>query len=278
MDLHLRGARAVITGGSQGIGLAIARRLAEEGAHVGLIARDAARLDAARGAVAAHGTTVLTRSADVTDAAALAAAVDGIADELGGLDHVVANAGGAVGGAVLGESPVQVAAAVAGTLAINVGHAATLVSAAVPHMPRGGSAVLISSVSGLRPTPRTTYATAKAAEVTLAVELAHELASQSIRVNAVSPGSILFPGGGHEQFREQFPEEFATWLATEFPWGRLGTLDEVADVVAFLLSDRASWITGTNVVVDGGQGRPSARRFANRSPDADATSVRVRPF
>ncbi|HEY7049544.1 MAG TPA: SDR family oxidoreductase [Jatrophihabitantaceae bacterium] len=271
MDLHLRGARAVITGASQGIGLAIAHRLAEEGAQVGLIARDPARLDSAREALAAHGTTVLTRSADVAEPVALAAAVDGIAAELGGLDHVVANAGGAVGGAVLGESPAQVAASMAGTLALNVGHAVALVSSAVPHMAHGGSAVLIASVSGLRPTPRTTYATAKAAEVTLAVELAHELASQSIRVNAVSPGSIMFPGGGHEQFREQFPDEFATWLATEFPWGRLGTLDEVADVVAFLLSDRASWITGTNVVVDGGQGRPGARRFASRSPDADRT-------
>jgi 3-oxoacyl-[acyl-carrier protein] reductase len=268
MELHLRGARAVITGASQGIGLAIAGRLVEEGAHVGLIARDADRL--ARAAAELAGPTkIVTRSADVTDPGALHAAVDAIAAELDGLDHVVANAGGGVPGSVA-DPPEQAAEAIATTLALNVGHAAALMSAAVPHLREGGSAVLISSVSGLRPTPSTNYATAKAAEIALAVELAHELAARSIRVNAVSPGSILIPGGGHDQFRREFPDEFAAWLAGEFPWGRLGTADEVADVVAFLLSDRASWITGTNVVVDGGQGRPSARRFPHRATDADA--------
>jgi 3-oxoacyl-[acyl-carrier protein] reductase len=268
MDLHLRGARAVISGGSQGIGLAIARRLIDEGADLGLIARDADRLAGVAADLAANGGTVVTRTADATDPAALRAAVDGVAAELGGLEHVVANVGGSVGGAIT-DAPEQVAVAVAGALALNVGHAATLMSAALPHLRDGGSAVLISSVSGMRPTPSTNYATAKAAEIALAVELAHELASRSIRVNAVSPGSILIPGGGHDRFRQEFPDEYAAWLAGEFPWGRLGTADEVADVVAFLLSDRASWITGTNVVVDGGQGRPSARRFAHR-PSGEA--------
>lgn len=269
MDLHLRGARAVITGGSQGIGLAIARRLVDEGADIGLIARDADRLATAAAELAVPGGRVVTRSADATDPAALHAAVDAIAAELGGLEHVVANVGGSVRG-VITDPPEQVAAAIAGALALNVGHAAALMSAAVPHLRDGGSAVLISSVSGLRPTPSTNYATAKAAEITLAVELAHELASRSIRVNAVSPGSILIPGGGHDQFRQEFPDEYAAWLAGEFPWGRLGTADEVADVVAFLLSDRASWITATNVVVDGGQGRPGARRFPHRASDEAA--------
>jgi 3-oxoacyl-[acyl-carrier protein] reductase len=265
MDLHLAGARAVITGASAGIGLAIAHRLAEEGAHVGLVARDATRLAAAREEIARHGSEVVTHSADVTDSAALVAAVDALAGELGGLDHVVANAGGTVGGAVLGTAPDEVAANLAATLDLNVVHAATLISAAARHMAGGGSAVIISSISGMRPTPRTTYATAKAAEITLAAQLAHELASLSIRVNAVSPGSILIPGGGHDQLRTEHPDEFAVWLSGEFPWGRLGTAGEVADVVAFLLSDRASWITGVNVPVDGGQGRPSARRFPNRT-------------
>jgi 3-oxoacyl-[acyl-carrier protein] reductase len=262
VDLHLSGARALITGASDGLGLAIAHRLAEEGAHVALIARRAEQLAVARDELAAHGGIVVTRRADVTEPAALHAAVDSAAEELGGLEHVVANAGGAVGGDVLGTPPEEVAANIAASLALNVGHAATLISAAVPHLVAagGGSAVVIASVSALRPTPRTAYATAKAAEVSLAVNLAHELASQSIRVNAVSPGSLLIDGGWGE-FRREHPAEYARWVAAEFPWGRLGSAGEVADVVTFLLCDRASWITGTNVVVDGGQGRPNVRTF-----------------
>jgi 3-oxoacyl-[acyl-carrier protein] reductase len=121
--------------------------------------------------------------------------------------------------------------------------------------------VVISSVNGVRPAPRTAYSTAKAAEIHLAATAAQELAPAGIRVNSVSPGSIMFPGGGWERFAEQNPDDFATFQATQFPFGRLGTLPEVADVVTFLLSRRASWITGANIVVDGGQGNPSARRF-----------------
>jgi 3-oxoacyl-[acyl-carrier protein] reductase len=263
VDLHLAGARALITGASQGLGLAVAHRLAAEGAHVALVARGAEQLAAARAEVAAHGGIVVTRRADVTDPAALTAAVDAAAAELGGLDHVVANAGGAVGGDVLGTAPDEVARNIAATLALNVGHAVTLISAAVPHLVAagGGSAVVIASVSGLRPTPRTSYATAKAAEVSLAANLAHELAPKSIRVNAVSPGSLLIEGGGWDEFRRQHPDEYGRWVAAEFPWGRLGSAEEVADVVTFLLSDRAAWVTAANIVVDGGQGRPSVRTF-----------------
>jgi 3-oxoacyl-[acyl-carrier protein] reductase len=122
--------------------------------------------------------------------------------------------------------------------------------------------VIISSITGMRPAPRTTYAVAKAAEIHLAATAAAELAAAGIRVNAVSPGSILFPGGSWARFRDENPEGFAAFLGSQFPLGRLGRAEEVADVVVFLLSRRASWITGANVVVDGGQGYPSARRFA----------------
>ena len=120
----------------------------------------------------------------------------------------------------------------------------------------------MSSVTGVRPAPRTAYAAAKAAEIHLAAAAAQELGSENIRVNAVSPGSILFPGGGWDTFSRENPEAFAAFETTEFPFGRLGRLDEVADVVTFVLSPRASWITGANIAVDGGQIYPSARRFA----------------
>ena len=260
MDLGLHGRRALITGGSRGIGFAVAEALAGEGAAVGLVARDPAGLAAAAGRLEPRGVPVATAAADVTDTPRLRKAVDDNAAALGGLDHQVANAGGTVGRGNLTSAGDGDFTA---TFALNAGHAAELIRAGLPHLRAagGGSVVIISSITGMRPAPRTAYAAAKAAEIHLAATAAQELAPAGIRVNAVSPGSIMFAGGGWDTFRRENPEDFATFLATQFPQGRLGTLPEVADVVAFLLSARASWITGTNIAVDGGQIYPSARRF-----------------
>jgi 3-oxoacyl-[acyl-carrier protein] reductase len=116
--------------------------------------------------------------------------------------------------------------------------------------------VFIASISGTRPQPRAQYAAAKAAEIHLAVSLARELGSDGIRVNALSPGSILFPGGGWDSRRRNDADAFEHWVRDEFPLGRLGRPEEVADVACFLLSARASWISGANIVVDGAQNQP----------------------
>jgi 3-oxoacyl-[acyl-carrier protein] reductase len=255
MDLELTGRRALVTGATRGLGRAIAERLADEGCALAICARDGREVRGAVEALRARGVTVHGGAADVTDAQELERFVAEAAEALGGLDLLVANAGGAAGGPRLEDASADDWRT---TFDLNVVHAAVAARAVVPLMRAagGGAMVFIASISGTRPQPRAQYAAAKAAEIHLAASLGRELGPDGIRVNAVSPGSILFPGGGWDQRRTSDPEAFAQWVRAEFPHGRLGTAEEVADVACFLLSARASWISGSNVIVDGAQNQP----------------------
>jgi 3-oxoacyl-[acyl-carrier protein] reductase len=255
MDLGLSGKVALVTGGSRGIGRAIAQRLAAEGCAVAICGRTPETLTTALAEHRQAGATAHGVVADVTAPGEVERFVAESAAALGGVDLLVANVGGTAGGGLLDSTPEDWVH----TFDLNLFHAVRAIRAAVPYFEaRGsGSVVSISSVSGSKPGPRSQYGAAKAGEIFLAGALAWELAPKRIRVNTISPGSIMFPGGGWERTRARVPEEFAEFERREFPWGRLGTPEEVADVVAFVLSERATWVNGTNIAVDGAQGRPS---------------------
>ena len=255
MDLGLRGKVALVTGGSRGIGRMTALRLAEEGCDVALCARNAEGLDRAVEELRAFGGRVHGVAADVTAAGEVERFVRESAAALGGVDLLVANVGGSAGGELLDSTPEDWLR----TFDLNLVHAVRALRAAVPHMRArgGGSAVVVSSISGWKPAPRTQYGSAKAAEIFLSSGLAWELGKDRIRVNTVSPGSTLFPGGGWERTRTEDSERFRAFEQREFPWGRMGTAEEIADVVTFVLSPRANWINGANIPVDGAQGRPN---------------------
>src|SRR5262249_22998863 len=141
--------------------------------------------------------------------------------------------------------------------------AAHAIRVAVPHFERagGGAAVVISSITGWKAGPKSSYASAKAAEIHLAATLGQELAPRGIRVNALSPGSVHSPGGGSAEFERLHPERFEAFVREDSPRGRLVELREVADTACFLLSRRASGINGANICVDAAQDHPSAGRL-----------------
>ena len=256
MDLGLKGKVALVTGASRGLGRAIALALAAEGTRVVMCARNAGDLEAAVAEARRAGggdLSALAVTADVTTAAGVGALIEAAVGTYGGVDIVVNNVGGS--GArdfdATDEEDLQ------GVLDRNLFPALRVSRAALPHLrARGGGAiVLVASVYGRESGGGPSYNVAKAAEISLAKAMARDLAKDHIRVVSVAPGSILFPGGGWERRQKADPAGIAAFVAREIPSGRFGRPEEIGDVVAFLCSPRASWITGACVPVDGGQSR-----------------------
>jgi len=251
MDLQLTGKRALITGASRGIGYAIAAGLAAEGVRVALVARTANDVEAAAGRIRETGAEAIALTGDLTVAVEVERVVREAAEAFGGLDILINNVGGGMGG--------NTDEAWQHTFDINVNAAVRASRAALTLMQaqKSGVILIISSISGWQVGGSPQYNAAKAAEIMYARSLAKELGPDGIRVNAVSPGSIMFEGGGWARRKERDPEGIATFIANDMPLGRFGTAEEIAHVCVFLCSDRASLITGANVAVDGCQLKPS---------------------
>lgn len=256
MDLGLTDKIAVVTGSSRGLGLASARALVAEGCRVCICARGAETLAEAAlevEAAAKRPNMITTAQADVSTQAGVELVISHAVEAFGGLDILVNNVGRAAGSDLLGTSDAEWQAAFDETLFPAI-RASRL---AVPHMKQrgGGAIVMITSIWGRESGGRMTYNAVKAAEASLAKALAQQLASANIRVNSVAPGSIMFPGGSWYRRQQSDPEAIARMIRDELPFGRLGRPEEVGAVVAFLVSPRASWISGASIVVDGCQGK-----------------------
>jgi NAD(P)-dependent dehydrogenase (short-subunit alcohol dehydrogenase family) len=245
MDLQLKGLRAVVSGGTKGIGRAIAETLASEGADVAICARNGEEVKAAAAALAKKGVRSLGHGVDVGDGKALKGWVEAVAATFGGIDIVIANVSAlAISGDEEGWRR---------GFEVDLMHSVRLVNAAMPWLEKSkaGSIVTISSVSGREiDFAAGPYGAFKAALIHYTQGLAYQLAGKGIRANSVSPGNTYFEGGVWHKIKDGNPELYQTALGLN-PTGRMGTPQEMANAAVFLASPVASFITGTNLVVDG---------------------------
>ena len=245
MDLKLKGLKAIVTGGTKGIGRAIAETLADEGADVAFCARNASEVSEAAAALSAKGVKAIGKALDICDGPALKAWVAEAAAELGGLDIVVANVSALAFPDVEESWKVEFETDMMGTV--------RLIHAAMPFLEasKAPAVVAIASVSGREiDVVAGPYGTFKAAIIHYTQGLAYQLAGKGIRANTVSPGNTYFEGGVWHRIKDGDPDLYNMQLGLN-PTGRMGTPQEMANAVAFLASPAASFITGTNLVVDG---------------------------
>jgi 3-oxoacyl-[acyl-carrier protein] reductase len=256
MDLELSDKIAIVTGSTKGLGLAIAASLVQEGCRVTICARGEAGLaDAVEKLRALPGGTerVMAVQADLSTEKGVADVILRTVDTFGGLDILVNNVGLAKGSDIVHTTDGEWQDALDQTLfpAIRASRMA------VSQMRRrgGGSIVMIASIWGRESGGRMTYNAVKAAQISLAKAMAQQLAKDNIRVNSVAPGSIRFPGGSWDKRVQEDPEGMSEFVRRELPFGRFGRPEEIGAVVAFLVSARASWISGASLPVDGCQSR-----------------------
>ncbi len=247
MQLNFEGTRVVVCGGSRGIGRSIALRFAEAGAAVSVCARGVEALEAVRADLARYGGKVHTSSCDLAKEAGIARYIPAAAEALGGIDVLINNASGFGMGNDEG----------AWRAGLDVDLMATVraSAAAEPYLiaSKAGAIVNVSSISGFRPSARTpAYAAVKAAVIHYTTSQAALLARKGVRVNCVAPGSIEFPGGLWEQRKTSAPDLYNNILKS-IPFGRMGKPEDVANLVLFLASPLAGWITGQAICADGGQ-------------------------
>lgn len=257
MNYGLRGKRALVTGGSHGIGLAVAKALVAEMCHVAICSRSPERLAEAERALRSPSVEIMAIQADVLDSAQIEAMKQNI-DEgwLGEIDILVNNVGGGGrwGMPLVEDTPISVWDSV---YRKNAGAAVDFTRWAIPRMRRRrwGRVVTIASIYGREGGGRPWYTMAKAAEIGLMKSLATTpyLVQDGITFNTVAPGSIMIPDTGWDEFRQNDPVMFAEQVNSDFPLSRLGTPEEVAAVVLFLCSTHASLVNGACIVVDGGE-------------------------
>lgn len=247
MKIDIAGRRAIVAGGSRGIGRAIALAFAEAGAGVSICARGAEALEATRSEIAKFGGTTHAAVCDLSDAAAIPRYIEEAASALGGIDILVNNASG------FGTTDDEAGWAV--SISVDLMAVVRATRAAFRYLEKSEEASIlnISSISGFRASVRTPpYGAVKAAVLEYTLTQAAALARQGIRVNCIAPGSIEFPGGTWARAKANNPDLYGRILRS-IPFGRLGRPEEIAQVALFLCSPLASWVTGQNIAVDGGQ-------------------------